>query len=149
MPLHLKRWQVAPPAPPGHIARFLQLHPITVQVLYNRGISDPASVTAFLDGESGESNPFALAGMTAAVTRLRRALRDGEPIAVYGDFDADGVTATALLVQTLRALGGQVRPYIPHRVDEGYGLHKTALTQLARAGVRIVITVDCGVSDFE
>ncbi len=145
----LKRWQVVPTAPPSHIARFPHLHPITVQVLYNRGLTDPADVVAFLSGESGEANPFTLQGMHAAVTRLRQALRASEPIAVYGDFDADGVTATALLVQTLRALGGRVRPYIPHRVDEGYGLHKDALTQLARDTVRLVVTVDCGVRSLD
>jgi single-stranded-DNA-specific exonuclease len=118
-----KRWQVAPPALPSHIARFPHLHPITVHVLYNRGVTNPASVIAFFNGESGEANPFDLKEMPSAVTRLRQALRAGEPIAVYGDFDADGVTATVLLVQTLRALGGDVYPYIPHRVDEGYGLH--------------------------
>ncbi len=149
MALSPKRWQVVPTAPPSHIARFPHLHPITVQVLYNRGLTDPADVVAFLSGESGEANPFALQGMHAAVTRLRQALRASEPIAVYGDFDADGVTATALLVQTLRALGGRVRPYIPHRVDEGYGLHKETLTQLARDTVRLVVTVDCGVRSLD
>ena len=149
MALSLKRWQVVPTAPPSHIARFPHLHPITVQVLYNRGLTDPADVVAFLSGESGEANPFTLQGMHAAVTRLRQALRASEPIAVYGDFDADGVTATALLVQTLRALGGRVRPYIPHRVDEGYGLHKETLTQLARDGARVVVTVDCGVRSLD
>jgi len=149
MALSLKRWQVASPAPPSHIARFSHLHPITVQVLYNRGVTDPADVAAFLRGEGDEANPFALKGMNAAVTRLRQALRAGEPIAVYGDFDADGVTATALLVQTLRALGGHVRPYIPHRVDEGYDLHKKALTQLAHDGIRVVVTVDCGIRSLK
>ena len=149
MALSLKRWQVVPTAPPGHIARFPHLHPITVQVLYNRGLTDPADVAAFLSGESGEANPFTLQGMYAAVTRLRQALRASEPIAVYGDFDADGVTATALLVQTLRALGGRVRPYIPHRVDEGNGLHKETLTQLAHDTVRLVVTVDCGVRSLD
>ena len=144
MSVYPKRWQVAPPAPPSHMARFPHLHPITVQVLYNRGIADPADVTAFLNDGEDQANPFALEGMPAAVTRLRQALRAGEQIAVYGDFDADGVTATALLVQALRALGGHVRPYIPGRV-EGYGLHRTALTQLAREGVQVIVTVDCGV----
>lgn len=150
MTLHPKRWQVFPPAPPSHLARFTQLHPITVQVLYNRGLTDPADVTAFLTDGGGDVNPFNLEGMPAAVTRLRQALRAGDqPIVVYGDFDVDGVTATVLLTQTLRALGGRARPYIPHRVDEGYGLHKAALTRLARAGVRVVITVDCGVRSVE
>jgi single-stranded-DNA-specific exonuclease len=144
-----KRWQIAPPAPPSHIARFPDLSPLVVQVLYSRGITDPDDVAAFLSGGGDEVNPFTLAGVPAAVTRLRRALRAGEPIAVYGDFDADGVTATALLVQTLRALGGRVRPYIPHRVDEGYGLHMESLTRLARDGARVVVTVDCGVRALE
>jgi len=116
-----------------------------VQVLYNRGVTDPHEARAFLNGDGGEGNPFDLAEMPTAVTRLRQALRAGEPMAVYGDFDADGVTATALLVQTLRALDGHVHPYIPHRVDEGYGLHTDALTMLAQHGIRVVITVDCGV----
>ena len=149
MPLSLKRWQVAPPVPSGHVARFPHLHPITVQVLYNRGVTEPSNVAAFLSGEGDEANPFALPGMPAAVTRLRQALRAGEPITIYGDFDADGVTATALLVQTLRALGSRVRPYIPHRVDEGYGLHEEALTQLAHDGARVVVTVDCGVRSLD
>ncbi len=149
MALRPKRWQIAPPAPPSHIARFPHLHPLIVQVLYNRGVTDPADVAAFLSGEGGEANPFAVEGVPAAVTRLRRALRQGEQIAVYGDFDADGVTATVLLVQILRALGGNVCHYIPHRVDEGYGLHKPALAQLAREGVRVVVTVDCGVRSVD
>ncbi len=149
MSLQPKRWQVAPPAPPSHIARFPHLHPILVQVLYNRGVTDPADVAAFFAGGDREPNPFDLRGVPAAVTRLRQALRGDEPIVVYGDFDADGVTATALLVQTLRALGGRVRPYIPDRVDEGYGLHEAVLTRLARAGARVVVTVDCGVRATE
>ncbi|MFQ6102433.1 MAG: single-stranded-DNA-specific exonuclease RecJ [Anaerolineae bacterium] len=149
MPLNPKHWQVAPPAPPSHIARFPYLHPMIVQLLYNRGVIEPAEVTTFLSGEGGEANPFDLEEMHAAVTRLRQAVRAGEPIAVYGDFDADGVTATALLIQTLRALGGHVRPYIPHRVDEGYGLHEEALTELARDGTRVIVTVDCGVRAVE
>jgi len=145
MSLSPKHWQVKPSVPPDHFGRFPHLHPITVQVLHNRGINDPAQADAFLRGEGGEVNPFTLKGMNEAVTRLRQALRAGEPIAVYGDFDADGVTATVLMVQALRALGGQVHPYIPHRVDEGYGLNKAALDRLARQGVRVVVTVDCGV----
>ena len=79
------------------------------------------------------------------MARIRVAIRSGESIVVYGDFDADGVTSTALLVQALKALGAQVTPYIPHRVDEGYGLHNDALDKIAAAGARLVITVDCGI----
>ena len=149
MSLHPNRWQVAPTAPPSHIARFPDLHPVIVQVLYNRGITNRDDATAFLSGEGGDVNPFSLPGMSTAVTRLRRALRNEETIAVYGDFDADGVSATALLVQMLEALDGNVRPYIPHRVDEGYGLNEEALTHLACESVDVVITVDCGIRAFE
>jgi single-stranded-DNA-specific exonuclease len=83
--------------------------------------------------------------MPEAVARLRRAIQAGELIAIYGDYDADGVTATALMTHTLTALGGKVRPYIPNRFDEGYGLNVDALTELARVGVRVVLTVDCGI----
>lgn len=145
MPLLTKRWQVAPPVDPRHLARFPDLPPLLVQLLHTRGIDDPAAVRAFLQGGFTEGNPFQFKGMSEAVTRLRRAIKRGERIAVYGDFDTDGVTATALLVQVLTALGAQVEGYIPHRVDEGYGLNLEALRRLYRRGVRLVVTVDCGI----
>jgi single-stranded-DNA-specific exonuclease len=83
------------------------------------------------------------------VDRLRRAVKKGERIAVYGDFDTDGVTATALLVQTLSALGARTLPYIPHRVKEGYGLNLEALRGLYRQGARVVVTVDCGIRSID
>jgi len=83
--------------------------------------------------------------MAEAVRRIRDAIRTREPVVVYGDFDADGVCATALLAHTLSALGARVSPYIPHRVDEGYGLNCEALDRIASRGARLVITVDCGI----
>ncbi|MBC8447009.1 MAG: single-stranded-DNA-specific exonuclease RecJ [Chloroflexi bacterium] len=149
MPVPTKRWQVYPPLPDSLRARFPHLSPLVLQILYNRGITDAAEVETFLGGRLVFDNPFRLQGMNEAVARIRQAVGGGEPIAVYGDFDADGVTATALLTQTLEALGAQVQPYIPHRVDEGYGLNKGALSKLARQGVRLVITVDCGIRSVE
>jgi single-stranded-DNA-specific exonuclease len=108
-------------------------------------LTDPEEVDLFLAGGFELDNPFRLLGMSQAVTRVRQAIEKEEPIVVYGDFDADGVTATALLVLTLRALGAQAHPYIPHRVDEGYGLNQATLTELAQQGARLVITVDCGI----
>jgi single-stranded-DNA-specific exonuclease len=113
--------------------------------LFNRGITDPAEADAFLNGRPLFHDPYRMLGMTQAVERIRAAIRRAEPIVVYGDFDADGVTATVLLVKTLGALGAQVQPYIPHRVDEGYGLNCDALDKIAGWGVRLVITVDCGI----
>jgi single-stranded-DNA-specific exonuclease len=143
------KWQIAPPAPEDHLARFPQLPPLTVQLLYNRGITAPQDVQDFLAGAVSEDNPFRLKGVNEAVTRLRQAIRRGEPVAIYGDFDADGVTATALLVETLSALGARVKPYIPHRVDEGYGLNTEALRHLASQGIRVVVTVDCGIRSIQ
>jgi single-stranded-DNA-specific exonuclease len=149
VPIPFRYWRVAEPAPDAYVRLFPDLHPLVVQVLYNRKLSDPAVVADFLSGHFAPDDPFLLRGMEQAVARLRRAIGAQEPIAVYGDFDADGVTATALLVVTLRALGGQVLPYIPHRVDEGYGLHCEALSELAAQGVRVVVTVDCGVRSLD
>ncbi len=139
------RWEVTPPAPQAHLARFDTLDPLVVQLLYNRGLVEPDEVRAFLEAEPDDDNPFRLRGMNTAVTRIRQAIRQGERIAVYGDFDVDGVTSTALLIQVLRALGADAEPYIPHRVEEGYGLNTDALDELASRGTRLVITVDCGV----
>ena len=131
--------------PPSHLAHFPHPSPLIAQLLYNRKITDPGEARSFLQGGELEPNPFRLKGVTEAVSRLRRAIRRGEPIAVFGDFDVDGVTATALLVQTLSALGAKVQPYIPHRVEEGYGLQLEALRHLYRQGVRVLVTVDCGI----
>jgi single-stranded-DNA-specific exonuclease len=145
LPLQARRWKIAPPVDERDLARFPDLAPLVVQLLHNRGISDPGEAHDFLTGRVGKDNPFQLKGMGEAVARLRDAVRRGEPIAVYGDFDTDGVTATALLVQALSALGAKVQPYIPHRVDEGYGVNLDALRYLYRQGVRVVVTVDCGI----
>jgi single-stranded-DNA-specific exonuclease len=114
-------------------------------LLHNRQLTEEEEVGDFLKGRLSANNPYRLKGMNEAVTRLRRAIAAEEEIAIYGDFDTDGVTATALLVEALSALGAHVRPYIPHRVDEGYGLNLDALRELYRQGVRLVVTVDCGI----
>ncbi len=145
MPPTSKRWDIAPPVPHRQLDRLSHVHSLIVQILYNRGVTDPVEVDAFLNGRPLFNDPFRMLGLSQAVERVRHALRMGELIVVYGDFDADGVTATALLVQALRAFGAQVTPYIPHRVDEGYGLNCDALDRIAGWDARLVITVDCGI----
>jgi single-stranded-DNA-specific exonuclease len=140
-----KRWEFLPPAPRNQYVHLSHVNRLLVQILYNRGIVDPEEVDAFLSGRVRFDDPFHLLGMAEAVSRIRAAIDSGEPIVVYGDFDADGVTATALLVQTLEAMRARVSPYIPHRVDEGYGLNCDALDRIAAAGAGLVITVDCGI----
>ena len=149
MSLQSKRWRVAPPVGEEDLSRFPNTSPLLVQLLHNRGLDDPVEALEFLQGQAPGYSPFALKGVNEAVGRLREAVRNGESIAVYGDFDADGVTATALLVQALSALGARVRPYIPSRVDEGYGLNIGALRKLYREGVRLVVTVDCGIRSVD
>ena len=148
----LKKWVIAPRLPEEHFTRFPQLPPLVVQLLYNRGVREPDQVTRFLQCQPlHETDPFQLKGMEQAVERIHAAIRAGDPIAVYGDYDADGVTAAALLMQVLSALGACLRPYpyIPDRLEEGYGLNRPALDTLAQEGVRLVITVDCGIRSLD
>ncbi|MGQ9493593.1 MAG: single-stranded-DNA-specific exonuclease RecJ [Anaerolineae bacterium] len=140
-----KRWEILPLAPAEHLASCPDVPPLVMQLLYNRQIYTPDEVRAFLARSFSVDNPFLLKGMNEAVARLRLAIRTREVIAVYGDYDVDGVAATALLVSTLQALGARVIPYIPNRMDEGYGLNIPALETLARQGIQVVVTVDCGV----
>ena len=125
------------------------LDPLLAQVLYARKIDTPSLAREFLSPREDAADPFTLADMPQAVDRLVRALREGEHIAVYGDYDADGVTATALLTLALRSLGGEVTPYIPDRFDEAYGLNNEALERLHDEGAALVVTVDCGVRSVE
>lgn len=144
-----KRWLLASPAPPDVLSHYAGMHPILAQVLYNRGFTDPFKAEDFLRAPQVSANPFQMKGINKAVERIRQAIKKHEQIIIYGDFDADGVTSTMLMMQTLTALGAQVKPYIPHRVDEGYGLNSAALLKLARAGVKLVITVDCGIRSVD
>ena len=142
----MKRWQISPPLTPEANKSLAAFPLILRQVLFNRGYATDAAARAFLKAETiFNTDPFQMTGMAAAVARIQRAIDQQEPIAIYGDYDVDGVTATALLVQTLQALGGNARPYIPRRFDEGYGLNTDALDSLKAGAVELVITVDCGI----
>lgn len=149
MSAHKKRWAVRDPAPAEFLAATPDRSPIVATLLYQRGLRDPQSIAAFLapDYKSGLHNPLLLRDMERAASRIAAAIDAGEPIAVYGDFDTDGVTAVTLLTQAITAFGGDIRPYIPHRIREGYGLNNEAIDQLVGEGVRLLITVDCGVSN--
>jgi single-stranded-DNA-specific exonuclease len=141
-----KRWHLPPAITPEADRNLGTFHPVVRQLLFNRGYGTEPEALAFLRGEPDFSTvPSQLSGMAEAVHRIRFALDRNQPIAVYGDYDVDGVTATALLAQVLRALGGDVRPYIPNRFDEGYGLNIEALDSLKADGAQLVITVDCGI----
>jgi len=142
------RWNLLPAVPDQQMVSNSDFPPLIVQLLYNRGISSPAEFQSFLTSDRSLSgDPFLLPDMQLAVARVYQALLSGEDIGIYGDFDADGITATATLVHGLSALGGKVVPYIPHRQTEGHGLTTAALKNLYQQGISLVITVDCGVTD--
>lgn len=145
------RWLLAPDIPPDlplHKASN-SIHPVLRQILYNRGLEQPAEIQAFLENRYLLSrDPFLLTDMDKAVDRIGRAIRDGEMIVVYGDFDADGVTSTVLLTEALRTMVDDRRlvvPYIPDRVDEGYGLNLEAISILRERGATLAVSVDCGI----
>lgn len=140
-----KRWIIPDPVPAQVDKALAMYSPLMRQMLYNRGYSDAVAAMRFLEGRVERSDPFVLKDMDPAVDRLLWAVEHGERVAVYGDYDVDGVTATALMVDVLRALGGQVEAYIPNRFDEGYGLNNDALDVLAAQGVQVALTVDCGI----
>jgi len=137
-----KRWCVAPALPEAReLADRLRVSPIVAQILLNRGISDSAACEAFLRPSLKLlHDPSTLPGVTRAAERIAHAVREKQSIAVYGDYDVDGITATSILYHALKALGATVRTYIPHRIDEGYGLNAAALTQLCDEGAQLIIT---------
>ncbi|MFH0941944.1 MAG: single-stranded-DNA-specific exonuclease RecJ [Chloroflexota bacterium] len=144
-----RHWHLLPPSPGDFFDGASGLSPLLAQLLYNRGIS-PSSLRSFLKPDRDQlGDPFLLPGVPQAVARLYQALLSGETIAVYGDYDVDGITATAIMVTGLARLGSQAVPYIPHRLAEGYGLRTAALEQLKQQGVGLVVSVDCGITAFE
>ena len=142
-----KRWHILPAVPRGHPLGKCGLSPLITQILFNRGLADATQVEPFLRVDKSLSpDPFLLPDMEMAVTRIYRAVLGGEKIAIYGDFDADGITSTAVLVQGLRAFNVEAIPYIPHRINEGHGLKITAVENLKKEGVSLIITTDCGIT---
>src|SRR5215216_6414647 len=128
------------------LARELGVSEITASVLVRRGYGDPAEAKAFLAGEQPLHDPFLLGDMAAAVERIRAAVADGRRICVHGDYDVDGICATALAVLVLRELGADVDWHLPSRFEEGYGVSRETLTRFAREGCGLLLTVDCGIT---
>ncbi len=143
-----KRW-VAQPLITAEADSALQKFPrILRQIAYNRGLFTEEKARAYFNAKpeaDKDYNPLGMNGMAQAVERIRYAIQHQEPIAIYGDYDVDGVTATALLVEALQFLNADARGYIPNRFEEGYGLNNNALEELKAGGIKLVITVDCGI----
>src|ERR1700674_5384783 len=151
MPVGAKDWQLLPhdsQAIEG-LARGLGISPIVAQLLHNLRISNPEEARRFLVAPlSGLHEPELLPGMEEAVERLLAGVRAQRRICVYGDYDVDGVTGTAILLTCLNLLGGNVEFHVPHRLEDGYGLSMGTLKTLAESGVQIVVTVDCGIASL-
>ncbi len=144
-----EQWNLRREVPRADLARMgaAGMPPLCAAVLCARGLDTPEKAALFLsDTPAILHEPFLLRDMDRAVARLRQSLENGETIAVYGDYDVDGITSTCLLTEFLRERGGQVIPYIPDRTEEGYGLNPSAIRRLAGAGVSLIVTVDCGIT---
>ena len=128
------------------ISQRYELPMLIAMLLDIRGITDDSAIIDFLSNETLTASPFEIRDMDLAVERIQAAIEDGELICVYGDFDADGVTSTALLYSYLSDIGANAMYYIPSRETEGYGMHREAIDRLYQRGVKLIITVDNGVA---
>ena len=145
------RWEIAQPFEAAEaLGRSLHVHPLVAQVLHNRGLDDPVVAGKFLDPKLTDlHDPELLSGAVEAAGRIARAVSEGQRIVIYGDYDVDGITGTAILHAILRMVGGNVDYYVPHRLDEGYGLNIEAVDKLIADGAELMVTVDCGISAVE
>ncbi len=143
-----KHWTIRPADGRSEaLAKSLKISPLAAQVLINRGIYDAGIGAGFLRPKLTDLiEPAAMPGIEPAVRRLKTAVTNKERITIYGDYDVDGITGVAILWQVLRLLGADVDYYIPHRIDEGYGLNAEAVETLAKSGTALLVTVDCGVT---
>ena len=149
--MKFQKWHIADPRPEARARLTAAGYPCLVSaVLASRGIDTAEEAAAFLEHEQRLTySPFLMADMDKAVERVQQALTNGERIAVFGDYDVDGITATCILVDYLRSRGADVLHYIPRRIEDGYGLSCDAIEGLHRQGARLLITVDCGITGVE
>jgi single-stranded-DNA-specific exonuclease len=145
-----KRWTLPQPLTDEIDQELSEFRPIEREILRSRGILTHTEANAyFAEDLMSDSDPFLMTGMDQAVERLSSAIENGEPIVIYGDYDADGITATSLLYEVIKQAGGSVGYYIPNRFEEGYGLNSEALAEIKKRGTQLVVTVDCGIRAVE
>lgn len=144
-----KTWRVAEPVSQEVQESFPEIDPILLQLLWNRGLQTQEAIDEFLnpDWKQGVYDPYLFRDMQRAVERIYESIGANQKIAVFGDYDADGVTAAAILSETLKRLGADTEVYLPHREREGYGLNEGAIKYLAEKGAKLLITCDCGIAN--
>ncbi len=134
----------------NQLSQNLRVSKILSQLLVNRGIRDPEGASRFLNPKLALlSSPDSLPDLSLALSRIKKAIKNKEKVMIFGDYDVDGLTATALLKSIFKELGLEVIHYLPHRINEGYGLNKGAVKLAKKEGVRLLVTVDCGTNSFE
>ncbi len=143
------KWKIVPfEESSRELVRHLEVHPLLGQLLLNRGVGDSRGAERFLFPTLNDlTNPFTMKGVEEGVKRVMEAILNGEKITIYGDYDVDGLTSVALLKGFLSELGLSVEHYIPKRLEEGYGLNPEAIKFIASKGTKLLITVDCGISN--
>ena len=133
-----------------YLAKSASISPVLAQILINRGLKTPAEITSFVAPDISQlSDPFDMPGMKTAVKRITAAKKKGERVFVHGDYDADGLTATAILVHALMMLGIDCRYFIPNRMEHGYGFKPPSVRKAKEIGASLIITVDCGITSLE
>ncbi|HWB54322.1 MAG TPA: DHH family phosphoesterase [Tepidisphaeraceae bacterium] len=146
-----RNWKISEPHPQAaELASRLRTSPLLAQMLLNRGLTDAEACQDFLSPSLNMLHkPETLPGVPRAAERIAQAIRDKQKIVIYGDYDVDGITATTILYHAIRVLGGTAECYVPHRIEEGYGLNSQALEQLCNSGAQLIISVDCGITAIE
>src|SRR2546423_13066457 len=146
---HSPQWTLATPHEGAQpLGQRLKCSPLVAQILINRGISDADDCANFLRPSlKCLHEPSLIPNLNRAAERIAKSIRDREKIVIYGDYDVDGITATAILWHAIKLLGGEVEYYIPHRIDEGYGLNAQAIVALCDdRQAKLIVTVDCGIT---
>ena len=145
------KWEVKTKADDDFIAKYPEINPIIVQLLYNRGLDTQEKINTFInpDYTKGSHDPLLFKDMKKAVKRVGQAIDNKEKVLIYGDYDADGVCSSAIIIMTLKKLGLEADIYIPHRESEGYGINLDAAKKFVKEEVDLIITVDCGVANAE
>ena len=146
-----KNWQILSKVNSDFIKKFPEYNEIVLQLLYNRGLKKKSDIELFFsqDYEQMVHDPFLFRNMDAATDLIIKHVKEQNLIYIYGDYDADGVTASALLYDVLSLFKAKVKVYLPDRVSEGYGLNKGAVDLMNKEGTKLIITVDCGIRDKE